>query len=157
MKRNPGFLGVVAMLLVAAIGLTAEGAHAAIVVPYGSCGVGFTLVRKEAVVRADEAAPAAAFYLAYSVVTGTYCGITRKSRYIGVETETSAGVGGASGKVITSSGPQLYLAGPVWDRPGFGSNHRCVLYGASLTAPDGRTYYHESANPAIGWSMYCPA
>jgi hypothetical protein len=149
----------VAAAALAAIGLTAAAAHADVnpTDPYAACGVGFALVRREAVVRTGEPAPAATFYLLYNPAIDTFCGVTSKDKYIGVDTETMAGVGGASGTVLTSSGRRLYFAGPVWERPGLGSTGRCVAYGASLTDAVGNTYHHESANPAIGWSLYCPS
>jgi hypothetical protein len=158
MKRKPGLLAVIATLALGAVGLTAPAAHAATVNPsnpYLLCGVGFTLARNEAVVRDGDPGPAATFDLMYNPITDTFCGITIKTRFLGVNTETMAGVGGASGTVITNTGPRLYHAGPVWEHPGFGSTGRCVAYGASLTDPAGRTYYHQTANPAIGWSLYC--
>jgi hypothetical protein len=158
MKRKPALLGVIATLALAAVALTAPAAHAGAVNlddPYASCGAGFTLARNEAVVRDGDPESVATFYLLYNPITDTFCGITIKSRYLGVATDTMAGVGGASGSVVTSSGPRLYFAGPIWEHPGLGSAGRCVAYGASLTDPAGRTYYHQSANPAIGWSSYC--
>jgi hypothetical protein len=161
MKRKSGLLGVIATLAIA-VGSTAPAAHAATANPYNPynpyalCGVGFTLARTEGVVRDADPTPVATFYLMYNQSTDKFCGITIKSRYVGVNTEAMAGVGGATGSVVTDSGPHSYFAGPVRDRPGFGSTGRCVLYGASLTDPAGRTYYHKTANPAIGWSRYCP-
>jgi hypothetical protein len=135
----------------AAPAANAAGASAAD--PRLLCGPGYVGVRQEAVVRFDDPVPVARFHLMYNPFIDTFCGVTVKTRYVGVGTETMAAVGGVEGPMVINAGPRLLLAGPVYDRP----DQRCVLYGASLIAPDGQQYFHETANPAIGWSRYCLA
>jgi hypothetical protein len=166
MKRKLGLL-VIAALAFVGVGLAASPAQAAPVAhasaagsaaaynPYVLCGPGYTLARSEGVVRFDDPVRVATFYLMYNPFLDRFCGVTIKSRFVGISTETMAGVGGASGTVIINSGPRLFFAGPVSDRPTVDASGRCVLYGASLTDPQGNTYFHATANPAIGWSRYC--
>jgi hypothetical protein len=141
--------------LTATIG-AAPTAHAATVStadPHLLCGPGYVVARQEAVVRFGDPVPVARFHLMYNPFVDTFCGVTVKTRFVGVGTETMAAVGGVDGPMVVNTGTRLLFAGPVFDRP----DARCVLYGASLTAPDGQLYFHETANPAIGWSRYCLA
>jgi len=131
----------------------AHAATAATADPHLLCGPGYVVARQEAVVRFGDPVPVARFHLMYSPFVDTFCGVTVKTRYIGISTDTMAAVGGVDGPMVINTGPRLLFAGPVYDRP----DKRCVLYGASLTAPDGQMYFHETANPAIGWSRYCLA
>jgi hypothetical protein len=159
MKRKINLLVAIVALALTAIGLAPSAAHAATATagnPYALCGLGFTIAKQERVVRFDDPAPVATFYLMYNRLTDSFCGVTIKTRYVGTSTETMAAVRGAAQTMVINSGPRFYVAGPVFDRPGdFGSLGRCVLYGASLTDPKGKQYFHETANPAIGWSLYC--
>jgi hypothetical protein len=159
MKRTLGLVGAAAMLASTAIGVAAPAAHAesaAAVTPSVLCGPGFTLAKQENVVRFGDPVPAGTFNLMYNRFADTFCGVTVKTRFVGASTDTMAAVGGANPGMVVNSGPRLVIAGPVFDRTGdFASSGRCVLYGASVTDPQGNAYFHETANPAIGWSMYC--
>ena len=157
MKRVLGIFAVIAASVVAVIGAAAPAAHAAVnpINASALCGVGYTLAKQENVVAFGDPVPAATFHLMYNPSVDTFCGVTVKSLYLGVPTQTSADLLGVSGIVISNSGPRLFIAGPVVDRPFSSERGRCVAYGANLTAPDGKSYSHETANAAIGLSLYC--
>lgn len=118
------------------------------------CGLGYQVKVVEDVVRWNDPVPAAELYLLHNPTTNLFCAVTIKQLWVGVPTETSVGVIGGTGQDLHDSGWHYYYAGPVWQVPGFGQPN-CIGYGASLTDPYGNIYYHESANPAIGYGVYC--
>jgi hypothetical protein len=156
-KQKLRVLAVITALAVVAIGAWAPAANAAVnpFNPFASCGFGYTIAKQENVIAYGDPVPAARYFLMYNPTIDTFCGVTIKSLYVGVATDTSASVSGLSNTTHTDLGPRLFVAGPVKDHPFSNELGRCVLYGASLTAPDGKSFFHETANPAIGFSLYC--
>src|SRR3954468_10914877 len=106
MKRTLRRLAVLAALPLATLAVTVGGApaahaatastatSAAAVDPHLLCGSGYVTARQEAVVRFDDPVPVARFHLMYNPFINTFCGVTVKTRFVGVSTETMAGVGG---------------------------------------------------------------
>ncbi|MEV0693123.1 hypothetical protein [Streptomyces sp. NPDC050388] len=144
-----------------ALGVAAAPAAAAPLAPStvgDVCGAGYAYVHAEPIVRSDSTLPAGTVYVQYNAYTRSFCGFAVKSQWVGVATEMSVATVGSSGTANQSnsaSGPRLYSIGPSRDTAWESDGKHCVLFGASISDPEGNQYFHQSANPAIGYTRLC--
>ncbi len=143
------------------VGATAAPAHAKPMEPNtvaDMCGPGYVVVRSEQVVRFDDTLPAGVVHIEYNPFTRSFCGFAIKSRWVGVATDMHVATVGADMEttpVNSVSGPSFHAIGPSRRQAWEDSGKNCVLFGARITDPQGNQYFHQSANPAIGFTRLC--
>ncbi|WP_344320403.1 hypothetical protein [Streptomyces macrosporus] len=108
--------------------------------------------------RFDDALPAGTVHIEYNPLTRSFCGFAVKSRWIGTATDMHVATVGADMETTplnSVSGPGFYAIGPSRQQAWEDGGKNCVLFGARIADPQGKQYFHQSANPAVGFTRLC--
>ncbi|MCZ7434844.1 hypothetical protein O7598_00375 [Micromonospora sp. WMMC241] len=151
MRRITRLTGVPTAVAAVLVALAGTGARASEVTPSTLCGPGYATVDQDPIRDAGTGELLGTVHLLRNLLTGFGCAVTVKSAYAGTLTPTRVHLDPEWLPFSVDEGGRRYAAGPVHGYVRAG----CVIWGGSMTGPDGVVHQHERANPAIGGAVTC--